>query len=286
MISWDQYSQLSAKDPWFGFLACRNSDIVACFTAYFDESGTDDGSPTLVVGGAVSDISCWQSNCSEWQAALDDYGVSAFHAKDYNTRHGEFAGWEDAKRHEFIDRLLGVIRADDRLSIICATLQTQDYRQEIAKYPHEALSDYQFLCLLCALYVVRFHQLRRDLPPVEIIFEAGQKFHSEKMVRLLDDLRTERLPEILNILPLPKKGKVPFQIADLIIYEFRKTQMSAWNDSLTDLRYQFEKLGDKKGLVKALARDEIRDCLRALQKPPPTNGSSFLLSLVPCLRPI
>ena len=44
-------------------------------TAYFDDSGTDEANPWLVVAGFVADVHQWERFTKEWDEVLGLYGV-------------------------------------------------------------------------------------------------------------------------------------------------------------------------------------------------------------------
>ena len=47
--------------------------------AYFDDSGTHQGSPAISVAGYMSTPDRWKRFESEWRETLDAYGVEFFH---------------------------------------------------------------------------------------------------------------------------------------------------------------------------------------------------------------
>jgi hypothetical protein len=95
--------------------------------AYFDETVAhrkvegENGNPPqylpnqLLVGGCVSSLEKWNAFDPAWRQALDDEGVSAFHATDFYNFKKEFEwftpqGGKDWQRHEaFRDRLADII---------------------------------------------------------------------------------------------------------------------------------------------------------------------------------
>jgi hypothetical protein len=55
------------------------------YTAYFDESGTHDGSAALVASGWVADDEQWRAFEPEWKGLIADFEISMFHTKDFTT---------------------------------------------------------------------------------------------------------------------------------------------------------------------------------------------------------
>lgn len=64
------------------------------YAAYFDESGTHDGSTALVISGWVADDEQWRAFEPEWKRLLADFGISMFHTRDFNHGRREFESWK------------------------------------------------------------------------------------------------------------------------------------------------------------------------------------------------
>ena len=90
---------------------------MASFQAYFDESGTHDQSPMVVVVGALARKSSWDAIVPRWSAVLKRFGVTCFHATDLNNSRGEFDGWGRSDRRELYRRLFKVIKSEPVMEI-------------------------------------------------------------------------------------------------------------------------------------------------------------------------
>ena len=77
--------------------------MVAIFSIRLDETGTDGMSPYTVLGGAVATVPQWDSLEQAWAKLLRTNRISAFHAREFNERHGEFSEWGTFKRKRFAD---------------------------------------------------------------------------------------------------------------------------------------------------------------------------------------
>jgi hypothetical protein len=60
----------------------RRQRLFAMLTVYLDESGTDGGSPIVMVGGYVSTVEGWERFATEWGAFLKEEGLETFHCKN------------------------------------------------------------------------------------------------------------------------------------------------------------------------------------------------------------
>ena len=81
------------------------------FTAYFDDSGTHAGSDAVAVAGYVSLDDRWASFQSEWQRALDDYGLPFFHMTDFVNGAQAYAHWPEAQKRIRFGRFVDIINA-------------------------------------------------------------------------------------------------------------------------------------------------------------------------------
>lgn len=248
------------------FLVSRRGRFVALFRAYFDESGTDEDSLILVVGGAVGEISSWQSISGDWKGVLSRYDLEAFHSSEYNTGHGEFTGWEDKRRHGLINDLLVVIESHN-LRAIAYVMDKRDYELVAKTFPRKQLSPYQFLSYACAIQTGRLTKVDDNIEPIEIVFEAGQKFYTYAMNELIIRLGSESNKEITGISAITvqsKKGIVPFQVADLIVYELLKAHLRIIRKDPLDPRYQATALNKiMRGFAPKLSTETIKSFLSA-----------------------
>jgi hypothetical protein len=90
--------------------------------AYFDESfehvpnAGKQEQVRIGVGGSIAPESAWAALEPQWAKAIEDEGVSAFHATEFYGRQGEFVGWSNSRRDAFLTRLLDA--ADEHIGPI------------------------------------------------------------------------------------------------------------------------------------------------------------------------
>ena len=89
------------------------------FTAYFDESGTHDGSESVVVAGYVSTADQWVEFSAQWQLALNDFGLNHFHMTDFANKAPPYDTWTEEERRQCLSRLLPIISANTLASQAC-----------------------------------------------------------------------------------------------------------------------------------------------------------------------
>jgi hypothetical protein len=86
--------------------------IVMCFTAYFDESGTHEGSAVVTLAGYLSTAERWEVFDAQWKPSLEKYGIEFFHMADFAQRQGQFRNWPEDKRRECLKELHDIISAN------------------------------------------------------------------------------------------------------------------------------------------------------------------------------
>jgi hypothetical protein len=68
------------------------------YCAYFDESGTHDEAPVLILGGLLGSKSEFQGLGNSLNAISERYGFDIFHAVDFRHGKGVFRGWSPQKK--------------------------------------------------------------------------------------------------------------------------------------------------------------------------------------------
>jgi len=83
-------------------------EIVNIWNAYIDESGIHRESSNIVVAATLASGKTWQELVPEWKTVLDHYGLSHFHAVDFNCGTGECANMTREERVDCVKRLVQV----------------------------------------------------------------------------------------------------------------------------------------------------------------------------------
>jgi hypothetical protein len=187
------------------------------YTAYFDESGTHDSREALVIAGYVANNQQWQEFDREWQEALEDVGVTHFHMRDFAHSLREFKYWkgDEARRGEFIKRLVKIIRQNTRRSFSSAII-LKDYQKLNEKYQlQELCSPYVICALTCVADIAKWCNARGYIDSALIVFEDGVKYKSE-FLRFY-------VPSNFHKISYAKKHEfVGFQAADFVAWEHLK----------------------------------------------------------------
>jgi len=196
--------------------------LMASFTAYFDESGTHAGSPVVAVAGFISTIERWRIVEKEWRTVLRMYKLDYFHMTDFENRRGPYQGWADGQRQTVIKRLLGIIKRYV-LSGFSAAVVTADYDRLSIDEQSRLVDPYT----VCAFWCIRdvggwLAELGRD-DRVAHVFERGIRGApriSEAFGRASDVALHEYRFGTLHF--ADKRSLVPLQAADILAYEVWK----------------------------------------------------------------
>jgi hypothetical protein len=190
---------------------------MAAFTCYFDASGAPDQGKALSVAGFVAKADQWVHFVRNWTDALNAYGVSELHMKNYAHSAKEYASWkgDEAKRRRFLERLINIIKTRCSHSFVCS-IMLKDFRLVDEQYClGERFKPYA-LAGSNAIMHVRDWAMKSNINEKDIgyCFEDGDKDRGELR-------RHVKQEHGIVIEFMTKKEGIAFQAADLLAYEQR-----------------------------------------------------------------
>src|SRR5438093_13725166 len=77
--------------------------------AYFDESGTHNGSKVLTLCGVVSPVSQWERLGAAWQRLLEKERLPFFHAADCVGGYDLYEDWPEERRERVYSAFLSLV---------------------------------------------------------------------------------------------------------------------------------------------------------------------------------
>lgn len=235
-----------ARSVWFNEFRAQNLIMITA-SAYFDDSGTDAANTAMVVAGFVADIDQWGKFNEEWNEVLCSYGGGSFHAKvfdDARRGHGPYSKWQDSKRRQFFERLLGIIIRRTERSI-GTVLQKPAYEaviQPIAQLNGYFGTPYVFCCFNCLHQTREWRAQYHPDVPVRYVFDEGHANQGQltnaanmlkKHDRFMVDLTTD-----------DDRKLAPLQAADLLAFELCSEARRQTNDFQRDSRYALQRLDE------------------------------------------
>jgi len=230
--------------------------MVMLHAAFFDASGKCEGFDILTVAGAAAPMKKWERFDAQWREALADEKVKEFHATDFHSSKGEYAGWKGDKRRRsaFLVRLGKIIKQNTN-KLFCCSVELAGWREVNEEYCLEEFfySPYALAGLGVVESVLKWAVKKRG--QIIFIFEDGDKGW-EGLVKLC--ARYQVIPNRAS-----KKIAIPCQAADMIAWKTRITGTNAlryvgqMNKSSRDDELDFIEasiLKELKGMDKVMVR--------------------------------
>jgi len=202
------------------------SRFMAMFAAYFDESGTHEGSPAVAVAGFISTVEQWQCFEKEWQDILNEAGIEFFHMADHQNRHGPYRDWDDLKHRRILERFIITARLRCRVPI-GASVPREDYRKAFGISP--PFSPYTFCALQCLAQVGRWAHDYNHQNPIAYVLESGAGYNKELGLISAAISGNERRKHRYRFDSLSlgdKRELKPLQASDIIAYELYKEMVN------------------------------------------------------------
>ena len=219
---YDAFKHLSLSLFW------KPLDLLAMFTVYCDETGTDDKNRVAAVCGYIGQAVEWKRFGREWSRVLRRYKVEIMHRSHLETWHGEFTaeqGWEPLRRNSFLSELHPIIKAHTKVGIGSAVIK-KDFDEVMPDSLKKRFGGVYGWCAYgCIAHARNWcrQQTGGQPHPMDWIFEdrdgTGQVKDMFDFLKTRPDFKKE-----FRIGPLTFGDKIlcPLQAADTIAYEIFK----------------------------------------------------------------
>jgi len=195
---------------------------VASYIAYFDESGTHDGSEAVAVAGYVSTADRWVDFAAEWQAALNDDSLDLFHMSDLSVGAPPFDKWTTVRRRQRFQRYLRIIERHALASVgIVIPRKAFDatFTPRLRAICGGAYGLAAAACFMDLAETLRDGKLDGG---VSYVFESGAKGRRE-IEKVFEanyrDLRQREVHRLVSLRFDDKRRLLPLQAADVLAYE-------------------------------------------------------------------
>jgi len=209
------------------------------FTAYFDESGTDDRNYFTGIGGLIALAERWEHFGMRWRTILTEYDVPYSHMKDFAHSTGPFRKWKSACK-EFEEQRQGFL---GKLCDAAVEFSAHSFAFVVSKNIYDACvpeymrkemgSPYTFLARWCLVAISTWAQDNNYDEPINVIFERGQPQHALRVQHnILLARESSRKKFRIGELDFaekynkkdPERTVVALQGADLVAYETWKNE--------------------------------------------------------------
>lgn len=189
--------------------------------AYFDESGTHEGSPVMCVAGYLFKTEQVIHLDREWLEALDQFGLTCFHAADCAHGVREFEKLNAQQRKELTIKLIGIIKRRMEVGIAVSISET-----DFGKHPanqFERGGPYILGALQVLSGVVAWAEKRSYNGKIAYFFESGHKH--QHLAHAVIEMMTVNVSDHLRYYSHTFAGKRDIralQAADILAYEWQK----------------------------------------------------------------
>ena len=205
--------------------------------AYFDESGTHNGSPITAIAGFAATTEVWSRIERDWIAVLADFdqkGLHTFHMTDCLAARGEFSRINEFWRDHILSRLVAILERSD-IQAIWAGVNTDDWEDLTTPEFRERFPKPYDLCFdEVARQLFRWSRHSADGTPVAVVFAEHPEYQSRAVFTY--DLWRQR-PDFARFLGAITRGSpklvVPLQAADMLAYEINKEWEKVEYEELT-----------------------------------------------------
>lgn len=199
--------------------------MVVVMEAYFDESGTHEGSPVMSIAGYIFEKDQCDRLKDSWAATLTQYQLPYFRMSECANGTGGFAALSMADRVACERSMINHIKT--RMTLGFAVSMSQAEFSKMAP-PHfiNVFGDAYVACTVLAMASVGYWARKSGYTgDVAYFFESGhsQQSDAEKRMRLIDGLADRRSEfRYISHTFADKRLVLPLQAADLLAWQWRK----------------------------------------------------------------
>lgn len=232
---------------------------IAMFAAYFDDSGTHSESSVVSIAGYIAGATDWKHFAAEWNQLLSGENITHFHMTDFESRHGEFIGWDDQRRIRVIKRAIEIIHRRTIKGFSCS-VNKDDFDDLIPEFiPGSAY----VLCLVdCMTKCDHWAKEGNRQEPIACFLEQGGGYVSE--INRIRQVFLETDSSHIHSLTLAKKTAHPqLQPADILAYESYKYWINKEiKDNNRPIRKSFQLLLRKIDFGHYLNRNDLIELIK------------------------
>ncbi len=219
------------------------TSLIAMFTAYFDDSGTDGNSDIAVAACYISTKRGWDDFVEAWDRARWEEGFDAFHMAHFIAKsemgHKPFCDWGNTKKDHVYQRLAKIINENKRIGVAVAVPKdVWDQTPERIRR-HYGREHYTFAVRMCITQIVQWRKRSQIKLPMRYVFDWEME-HTEKRREISKVLEIiSRVPlnqPVADLLGLEidgygfehKEKFKPLQAADILAWQMRSHMRKIW----------------------------------------------------------
>lgn len=194
--------------------------------AYFDESGhTDDPNVHAVaVAGAIATTRAWTDLEREWRRVLSEFGATEFHMKYLSAFRGEYSGWSENRRRDFLGQLMALMNRHVEQYIGAAMPLAGNWRGHSDEEMRERLRDPYVGCFFGCLRNIAKHVAGLPgRPHVNVVVAKNPEFSGWAGNVFMEFQDSQPGGDRMKTLVLGSPTEFPaLQVSDFVAYEVRR----------------------------------------------------------------
>lgn len=197
--------------------------VMTLFQAYFDESGTHDGSPVMAVAAYVYESQKCAQLDLEWKVALNEFGLPYFHMTDCALGYGEFAFMDKAKRIAAQTAFMEIIKKYASCGVY-ALAHEETWSTVMSAFDPFG-SAYTWCCFVCLAGINNWINEQEGGGDVAYFFESGHRFQGQasNLMASLFKNQTLRAEFRYSSHSFVDKAEIrPIQSADVLAWQAAK----------------------------------------------------------------
>jgi hypothetical protein len=207
--------------------------FIAMFTAYFDDSGTDNNSEIAIAACYISTKRGWDDFVKAWDFARCEEGFDAFHMAHFvakrDQQHEPFCHWDNAKKSHVYGRLSKIVNENKRVGIASAVPKDVWDRTPERIRQHFGREHYTYAVRMCMMRIAEWRKKSLISLPIQYVFDWEMKTaQKRKEISLIFDILTadEHAAQVFGLEPQGysfqhKEVFKPLQAADILAWQMR-----------------------------------------------------------------
>jgi len=216
--------------------------LIAMFTAYFDDSGTDRNSDIAVAACYVSAKRGWDEFVGAWDCARWEEGFDSFHMAEFvapkDQGHKPWCDWTEEKKRHVYGRLSGIINENKRIGIAVAVPKAIWDTTPDRIRRHYGRQHYTFAVRMCMNRIVKWREKSMITLPIRYTFDwemqkTEKRQEITRIFELIGKAQNQSVAELLGLEPdgygfEHKENFKPLQAADILAWQMRSHMRKIW----------------------------------------------------------
>jgi hypothetical protein len=197
---------------------------------YFDDSGTDAGTPVAVAACYVARKSQWDEFVRNWDEVREQEGFDMFHMAEFVAKpdmgHEPFCHWDSTKKERVYQRLVSIINARVRKGFGVAVPKAVYDEYAFTEFRQFAENHFVFAVRTLLGFIDNWRVDYSIADPMQYVFESGSRGEAQLRQIWKDCLLHKHSKERSGMVPdgvmfQNKRVFKPLQAADILAWQMQ-----------------------------------------------------------------